>query len=190
MKSIIYQQPYLWVPTRTLLRSITIISKSTSKNCVSVQKISRHTLSTKFPEQKTREKQVTEPNKQSNSPNGQVGPSTPSNSPVRRVASSTPSNSPVRRVGSSTPSNSPVRQVGPSTPSKSPVRRVGPNTPSNSPARRVGPTLPDSPWTGPCAFCRTSTDQSLISYRSELPWELYNKNGKDSFPRIKFMVIV
>ncbi|KAF3510614.1 hypothetical protein F2Q69_00006394 [Brassica cretica] len=30
-------------------------------------------------------------------------------------------------------------------------------------------------------FHRASTDQSLVSYRLELPLELYTKNRKDSF---------
>ncbi|KAF2538832.1 hypothetical protein F2Q68_00021015 [Brassica cretica] len=45
-------------------------------------------------------------------------------------------------------------------------------------------------WTRPHALHRASMDQSLVSYRSELPLEIYNKNREDSFPRIKFMVIV
>ncbi|KAF2620671.1 hypothetical protein F2Q68_00039308 [Brassica cretica] len=39
-------------------------------------------------------------------------------------------------------------------------------------------------------FHRASTDQSLVSYRSELPLKLYNKNRKDSFSSMKSMVIV
>ncbi|KAF2583530.1 hypothetical protein F2Q68_00004744 [Brassica cretica] len=39
-------------------------------------------------------------------------------------------------------------------------------------------------------FPRASTDQSLVSYQSELPFELYNKNREDSFSRMKSMVIV
>ncbi|KAF3543273.1 hypothetical protein DY000_02007105 [Brassica cretica] len=34
---------------------------------------------------------------------------------------------------------------------------------------------------------RASTDQSLVSYQSELPFELYNKNREDSFSRMKSM---
>ncbi|KAF3525913.1 hypothetical protein F2Q69_00047549 [Brassica cretica] len=36
-------------------------------------------------------------------------------------------------------------------------------------------------WTRPYAFHRTCTVQSLVSYRSELPLELYNKNREDLF---------
>uniref|UniRef100_M4F1N4 Uncharacterized protein n=1 Tax=Brassica campestris TaxID=3711 RepID=M4F1N4_BRACM len=79
-------------------------------------------------------------------------------------------------------SNSPNGRVGPNALSNSPIRRVGPNASSNSSRRAIrrrGNELD--------AFRRTSTDQSLVSYRLELPLELYNKSRKDSLSRMKFM---
>ena len=45
-------------------------------------------------------------------------------------------------------------------------------------------------WTRTYAFHRTLADQSLVSYRSELPLELYNQNREDLFSEMKSMVIV
>ncbi|KAG5393313.1 hypothetical protein IGI04_023276 [Brassica rapa subsp. trilocularis] len=79
-------------------------------------------------------------------------------------------------------SNSPNGRVGPNALSNSPIGQVGPNAPSNSSRRAIrrrGNELD--------AFRRTSTDQSLVLYRLELPLELYNKSCKDSLSRMKFM---
>ncbi|KAF2570604.1 hypothetical protein F2Q70_00003624 [Brassica cretica] len=163
----------------------------------------------KFSKQRTRKKRITESDEQSDSPVRRVGLVQLAEQvswierPVQLARVESGSNG---RVGSNVPVDglSPTRQTGELDRSHRPTRPFDELDRTHRRTRLFGeldrthrPTHSFGEldhlllqWTRPHALHRASMDQSLVSYRSELPLEIYNKNREDSFPRIKFMVIV